>query len=75
MSSLLSASFLTEEKLDNRPVDGRGVERAEHDDRSGNLAQTEGLDGLGEGVGGVNSSRVDLSDQLPIGKLFGVEVS
>ncbi len=73
MSSLLSASFLTEEKLDNRPVDGRGVERAEHDDRSGNLAQTEGLDGLGEGVGGVNSSRVDLSDQLPIGKLFGVE--
>jgi len=66
-------TFVFEEKLDNRPVDGRGVERAEHDDRSGNLAQTEGLDGLGEGVGGVNSSRVDLSDQLPIGKLFGVE--
>lgn len=65
-------SWLTEEVLDQTPVDGAGRVVAEDDDGSSHLAQAKGLGSLGEGVIRVGGSRLDLPEQLAVGQHLGV---
>lgn len=61
----------TEKVLNKRSVRRSSLRVSERDDRRRQLSQAELLHGGGEGVGRVESARVDLARELAVGELLG----